>query len=159
MKLSRWIPFALAPIAGVVILFALYSNRPTVGPAPARLGGAVLPAPDFELGQGDSNVPFAVPVFDQQGNPVTLPAGTLVQFQYRIQTDQDAGVESAGKVTGSAPGLATYVFKASDTVTPGFYNARFIITLPIADGGVDGSQQTFSYPQNRLLRVRVRAAP
>lgn len=127
--------------------------------APAHKVGLVTPGPDFVLTVGDNNVPFAVPVYDQSGNPISLPLGTVVEFRYRLQTDLDDGVESAGRVTGAAPGLATYVFKSADTTTAGFYNGSFVVTLPIADGGVDGSQQTFAYPQTRYLKIQVRAQP
>jgi len=161
MKIAaRWIALALMPIAGALIIYASGISQPIPAPrAAAPKVGLVTPGPDFELTVGDNNVPFAIPVYDQVGNPITLPAGTVVEFRYRIQTDLDAGVESAGKVTGPAPGLATYVFKSADTTTPGFYNGQFVITLPIADGGVDGSQQTLTYPQNRMLKIQVRAQP
>lgn len=126
--------------------------------ASARKVGVVLPGSDFQIGQGDRNVPFAIPVFDQNGQAVNL-TGATVFFHYRTQTHNDAGVAASGRVTGAAPGMATYVFTANDTATPGTYNAEFTITLAIPDGGADGSAQTFSYPQGRYLRVVVRPGP
>ena len=158
-------------VAGISALAAILACHPKTG-VPAvdgcqnctaennlRKVGLVTPGPDFVLTVGDSNVPFAVPVYDQNGNPITLPSGTVVEFRYRIQTDLADGVENAGKVTGAAPGLATYVFQSADTTTPGFFNGQFVIELPIEDGGIDGSQQTFSYPQTRMLKIQVRAQP
>lgn len=133
--------------------------EPDAGAASARKVGAVVsPGPDFQIGQGDRNVPFAIPVFDQNGQPINL-AGATVFFRYRTQTHEDAGVAASGKVTGAAPGMATYVFTSNDTATAGTYNASFFIVLPIADGGVDGSQEALTYPQTRFLRIKVNAGP
>ena len=152
----------------LLVLAALSVLACSRGPAPrsidagtdARRVGVVVPGPDFTLGQGDRNVPFAVPVFDENGQPISL-VGATISFRYRIQTQVDGGAQGAGagKVTGPAPGLATYVFTANDTATPGTFNAEFTITLALPDGGVDGSQQTFSFPQSRYLRVVVRPGP
>lgn len=85
---------------------------------------------DFTIGQGDTGVPWAVTVYDANGNPIDLTGATSVILHYRIEDWSSAAVEVAGTVVGVAPMThAQRIFQGSDTATPGVYDAEWLITL------------------------------
>lgn len=100
----------------------------------------ILPGLDFSLGQGDSGVPWTVPLFDADGNPID-PTGGSVVLHYRIFDDSAPAVEVVGAVVvvvAGEPAQVRYVFQSSDTGTPALYNAVWIVTL--------ASGEVVSYP-------------
>lgn len=148
----------------LVCLLALACSRGSApahvdASAPVRKLGTESTAWDMTLGVGDTNVRFSRPVFDASGSPVDL-TGATIQFRYRLINQSSPSVTNAGTVTGSAPPWeATYTFTGADTAVAGDYHGQFLITLPRPDGGVDGSQETFTWPSSRLLGFSIQALP
>ena len=146
----------------LLLLLALagcHGSHATPDASARRLGSASWDGWDFALGQGDANVKWSRSIYDSIGNPVDI-TGASVVFRYRLMNQSTPAVSNAGAVTGPAGNrVATYTFTSADTATPGDYNASFVVTLPIADGGADGSAETFTYPSNRWLRFTITPAP
>jgi hypothetical protein len=108
-----------------------------------------MSAADFEIGQGDTDVPWTEPIFDEGGNPVDLTGvGTTVALHYRIDDESAPAVDVTGAVVGSvAPAAAQYLFQSSDTAVPGTYNANWRITLP--------SGERLTFPPDRHMTFTV----
>jgi len=144
----------------LALLAAAGCTRPAAPtPAPETRKAAFWNGWDFTIGQGSTNVRWSRPVFDATGNPVDVTGATVV-FRYRLINQSADAVQHAGSVTGTfPPRAASYLFTSADTATPGDYNVSFIVTLPIADGGADGSAETFAYPTDRFLKLQITPAP
>lgn len=104
---------------------------------------------DFSIGQSDTGVRWAVPVFDSNGAPVDPTGATGVVLHFRIDDDSAEALTLTGAVVAqtAGPAFVARTFQAADLAVPGVYLAQWLITLL--------SGERLTYPSDRKMRVLV----
>ena len=93
-----------------------------------------MPAPDFLIRQGDTNVPLASTLEDENGNAVSIQAATVRFHMSPINgsgtplLDAAATNGQTGDGSDGSKGHVTYTWQSGDTSVSGWYLAEWQVT-------------------------------
>jgi len=110
---------------------------------------------DFIIKTGDTLPTLAAVLAGADGSPADLTDATVV-FQMTDRATQTLAVDAAAVIVNAGAGSVQYNWSAgdpdtdtpADTATPGYYDARFIVTYE------NGSVQTFPNSTDILVKIQ-----